>query len=1110
MADYTRAELLNEVSKIFRAGLSPGSSGGALDTASEYQQLLEMASITFLLNSDSVFYVARLAANQLTSTLSQEVAVLEDILVSLDDLGQIGTPVRDTVTLSNARTSILSLDAAQSVVNRPETSRFLQQMDTFAEGLRKNLVSSSRGGAFVRPREEARNLIQRNLVSLAELHERLLDQLESLLKLLDSFLELDLPSKVSTSVLSSVSSRLQSAAESVSTSSDVENLATNRKLFLETLANKISVKVLSTFTDPTGVKYRSPVRPIPSTLKHLGQVVGSGEAASVITTAGPWTLPISTALILQASGGSPVTVPINDAGGAVLNARNSQSYDIPAESRNLHVVVDPEIREGEVLSATTTEVVLTDFMPLGFKHLGAAVSFPDIVPSGSSVSRSKTVANVTADIPVDTNVTGAVSSPNLNTVLGDYSSVSFVADVDIYLNGRLLRNGSDGTTTNDVYPGTNPSTGDLKFKVPLHVTPGDPDVITMVVNGASSTPGGGLNDLNLRYIEDMRLLRTIAAGDVVFSNPYLNITPFTPVEELSSIVPVGAYIVDSSGNRYEVVRSYGSTYVEIDTRGETPDFSSGFGVRGQFSTGTGTTKFFVAPALDSAPTAGDTVRVGPSVKTAQLSVGSLSVADIISDIEAEVGVFDPGHDGAKLNWHVKAEPVVGDSTRLALRVRSGQSPFIQISGRFVHIKDPVGLATTEEESAHRILGFLEGESDTINLLTPGELAALVSEQPGFSAEVVTTELASGTLETTAGAITVTDELGTDFSALLIQTYDQIEILDGISAGTYRVSYVSTPTSVLELMRSPFEAKESGLAYRIFREQVRISITDSSPGSFLTVSDQYDLGLFAGSVYSSMSEFEAVDKLGNKLSFTGVLPGDLLKVVGHPEVVIKEVINDTTLSLETGLPSNVSKVGFEIRSASAKEYTAFIESLTSFVTSSHLLKKNGFDKGVDAIDVACTSAILPGQSFTSSRNQARRLVVDLLAILSDTFSRGAEYTAVITANPNNLNSLLSSYAASPVEAVNDLLDSFLDRKYERAASLLRSGKFTEFYGTNDETGSYSGAVVNASRTVVRDLPRVSRTRFDFLNQRDLARSTQTLTDADKDFSDTEGGQGELDI
>ena len=137
MADYTRAEVLNEISKIFRARLEPGREGGTLNTATEYAQLLEISALTFLLNPDAIFYVALLGVNRLKFVLAQEVAVLEDMLVGLDDLTQIGTEVTNTTSLSNARTAILSLDAATVVAGRPEARRFSRQMDEFAEQVRR-------------------------------------------------------------------------------------------------------------------------------------------------------------------------------------------------------------------------------------------------------------------------------------------------------------------------------------------------------------------------------------------------------------------------------------------------------------------------------------------------------------------------------------------------------------------------------------------------------------------------------------------------------------------------------------------------------------------------------------------------------------------------------------------------------------------------------------------------------------------------------------------------------------------------------------------------------------------------------------------------------------
>jgi hypothetical protein len=59
----------------------------------------------------------------------------------------------------------------------------------------------------------------------------------------------------------------------------------------------------------------------------------------------------------------------------------------------------------------------------------------------------------------------------------------FVTDVDVFVNGVLLRNGANAAANEDVYPGTDPSTGDLRFEFTLKGTGSKPDVVTVVVNG---------------------------------------------------------------------------------------------------------------------------------------------------------------------------------------------------------------------------------------------------------------------------------------------------------------------------------------------------------------------------------------------------------------------------------------------------------------------------------------------------------------------------------------------------------------------------------------------------------------------------------------------------
>lgn len=104
-----------------------------------------------------------------------------------------------------------------------------------------------------------------------------------------------------------------------------------------------------------------------------------------------------------------------------------------------------------------------------------------IVRAKTDRAHDKAVAVVTAaSIPADTNVTGAGASPNLDVQLLDYSGKSFTNDVNVYLNGTLLRSGPDALADHDVYPGGDPATGDLKFEFNLKGG-SKPDVITMEV-----------------------------------------------------------------------------------------------------------------------------------------------------------------------------------------------------------------------------------------------------------------------------------------------------------------------------------------------------------------------------------------------------------------------------------------------------------------------------------------------------------------------------------------------------------------------------------------------------------------------------------------------------
>jgi hypothetical protein len=97
--------------------------------------------------------------------------------------------------------------------------------------------------------------------------------------------------------------------------------------------------------------------------------------------------------------------------------------------------------------------------------------------------RTKKQAVLTANVAATNNVNGPSYANNTDVDLLPFNTVptSFTQDVEVYLNGELLRNAATGTE--DVYPGTSPTQGDLKFTFALKGTGAKPDQLTVIVNG---------------------------------------------------------------------------------------------------------------------------------------------------------------------------------------------------------------------------------------------------------------------------------------------------------------------------------------------------------------------------------------------------------------------------------------------------------------------------------------------------------------------------------------------------------------------------------------------------------------------------------------------------
>jgi len=264
---------------------------------------------------------------------------------------------------------------------------------------------------------------------------------------------------------------------------------------------------------------------VPSGSTVTRQVAYDNQGATTVTTAASATLDIGTGLfwelgdftsaplfrIDEDSGGGTTTVTLGAAvdtfdNNAVVNDFDAGATINSGGTRPIAVGVTDGVIEstaGDLRVNATAELFLDDVNQTGSTWaqtdgvklsettaewdayevaFGGEVSLLNaIVQANNNNNRTKGQAVVTANVSADTDVANTTAG-NLDVDLPDYSAVAdFLNDVDVFLNGVLLRNGANAAANEDVYPGTTPSVGMLRFEFALKGTGSKPDVLTMIV-----------------------------------------------------------------------------------------------------------------------------------------------------------------------------------------------------------------------------------------------------------------------------------------------------------------------------------------------------------------------------------------------------------------------------------------------------------------------------------------------------------------------------------------------------------------------------------------------------------------------------------------------------
>lgn len=188
----------------------------------------------------------------------------------------------------------------------------------------------------------------------------------------------------------------------------------------------------------------------------------------------------------------------------------------------------------------------------------------------------------------------------------------------------------------------------------------------------------------------------------------------------------------------------------------------------------------------------------------------------------------------------------------------------------------------------------------------------------------------------------------------------------------------------------------------------------------------------------------------------------------------------TISMTQGAPPPFGRV----RLGKKNNYTVFEEAMNTWLA----LPQNDAPYFIE-LQLLLNPLIVNNSPTVAQVNTAKLHVQQLQAILT---RQGA---IVSNANPDDtLEAILKSYQVSPVDEVDVLIATYLERGATRGVDLLLEGRFSSFFGLSPEAMSYDGAARLALQEVQRqDMPvrKANRTA-------DLAASQTIAEWEDPDF------------
>lgn len=307
----------------------------------------------------------------------------------------------------------------------------------------------------------------------------------------------------------------------------------------------------------------------------------------------------------------------------------------------------------------------------------------------------------------------------------------------------------------------------------------------------------------------------------------------------------------------------------------------------------------------------------------------------------------------------------------------------------------------------------------------------------------------------------------------------INVADGNNAGRYYVSEVVSYFEVVIEGVPPYPSDSYGQP-NFFRadigpEHLLLVSKDTSTGSTVTL----EPGVF---MTAQATAYGSTRYLRLPETPRGLEEGNLLELY-----LTDYKVPDVTAEIETIFSDRVVKLDLYINSTVSWDFSASMPPYAR-VRANRVVDFETFKDQVDAwlsrpdmnvshyfidlnrlVNPLLVNKNPPGFAVA----EAEQRVLDVYRLL--TINAASEYNGVAT---DTLEAILDSYQVDPVDEVDALVRTFIEKGADRAVSILLEGRFSEFFGLSVEETSYAGDFQKRMREVAReDLPVNKVRRYD---------------------------------